>query len=85
MKTNVKQKQPTLQAIIDNAQQGGGGGTGDAYTKAEADAKFQAKADMSDYIEEETGGYVVINGIRLYVSSTEPTGDIPDGSVGVGW
>lgn len=85
MKTDVKQKRQTLQQIIDNVQQGGGGGTGDAYTKSEADAKFQAKADMSDYIEEETGGYVVINGIRLYVSSTEPTGDIPDGSIGVGW
>ena len=30
-------------------------------------------------------GYALINGIRLYVSSTAPTGDIPDGSVGVGW
>lgn len=29
--------------------------------------------------------YVNVNGIRLYVSSTAPTGDIPDGSVGVGW
>lgn len=29
--------------------------------------------------------YIVVNGIRLYVSSTAPTGDIPDGSVGVGW
>ena len=25
------------------------------------------------------------NGIRLYISSTAPTGNIPDGSVGVGW
>lgn len=25
------------------------------------------------------------NGIRLYISATTPTGDIPDGSVGVGW
>lgn len=95
MKTDVKQKRQTLQQIIDNAQQGGGGGTGDAYTKAEADAKFetqthaattyQTKADMSDYIEEKPGGYIEVNGIRLYVSSTEPTGDIPDGSIGVGW
>lgn len=84
MKTNVKQKQPTLQAIINNAQQGGGG-TGDAYTKAEADAKFQAKADMTDYVQQQAGGYITVNGIRLYVSSTEPTGDIPDGSIGVGW
>lgn len=85
MKTNVKQKQPTLQAIINNAQQGGGGGTVDAYTKAEADAKFQAKADMTDYVQQQAGGYITVNGIRLYVSSTEPTGDIPDGSIGVGW
>lgn len=25
------------------------------------------------------------NGIRLYISATTPTGDIPDGSLGVGW
>lgn len=30
-------------------------------------------------------GYALINGIRLYVASSAPTGDIPDGSVGVGW
>lgn len=29
--------------------------------------------------------YFVVNGIRVYVSSTAPTGNIPDGSVGVGW
>lgn len=123
MKT-VKQKQQTLQSIIDKAQTGGGG-TIDAYTKAEADAKFetksaaettylsksdaastylsksdaasaylsksdaastyQAKADMTNYLEEETGEYFVVNGIRIYVSATEPTGNIPDGSIGFGW
>ena len=85
MKTDVKQKRQTLQQIIDNAQQGGGGGTGDAYTKAEADAKFQAKADMTDYVQQQAGGYITVNGIRLYISSTEPTGNIPDGSIGLGW
>jgi hypothetical protein len=30
-------------------------------------------------------GYALINGIRLYVASSAPTGNIPDGSVGVGW
>lgn len=79
----VKQKQPTLQAIINKAQTGGG--TVDAYTKAEADAKFQTKEDMSDYIEEQPGGYIVVNGIRIYVSATAPTGTIPDGSIGLGW
>ena len=29
--------------------------------------------------------YIVVNGIRVYVSSTEPTGDIPDGSIGLGF
>ena len=84
MRSTVKQKQQTLQTIINNAQ-AGGGGTTDAYTKAESDAKFQAKADMTDYIEEQTGGYIVVNGIRVYVSSTAPTGDIPAGSIGLGW
>lgn len=45
MKT-VKQKQQTLQSIIDKAQ-AGGGGTGDSYTKAEADAKFETKTDAA--------------------------------------
>lgn len=83
MKPIVKQKQATLQQIIDQAQQGGGGT--DAYTKAEADAKFQPKSDMTDYVKEETGGYIVVNGIRIYVSATAPTGEIPEGSVGLGW
>lgn len=83
MKPIVKQKQATLQQIIDQAQQGGG--ETDAYTKAEADAKFQTKEAMEDYIEEQPGGYIVVNGIRIYVSSTEPTGTIPEGSIGLGW
>lgn len=85
MKTGLKQKHSTLQDIINTAQQGGGGEPVDAYTKAEADAKFQDKADMTDYIEEQTGGYIVVNGIRIYVSATEPTGTIPEGSIGLGW
>ena len=45
MKT-VKQKQRTLQSIIDKAQTGGGEPV-DAYTKAEADAKFETKSDAA--------------------------------------
>lgn len=29
--------------------------------------------------------YITVGGIRVYVSAVAPTGDIPDGSVGVGW
>lgn len=29
--------------------------------------------------------YITVGGIRVYVSATAPTGDIPDGSVGIGW
>lgn len=78
---NVKQKQQTLQEIINAAQTGGGGG--DSYTKAEADAKFQAKTDMEDYIEEQPGGYIVVNSIRVYVSATQPA-DAPTGSIWIG-
>ena len=78
---NVKQKQQTLQEIINAAQTSGGGG--DSYTKAEADAKFQAKEDMSDYVEEQPGGYIVVNSIRVYVSATQPA-DAPIGSIWIG-
>lgn len=85
MKTNIKQKQPTLQKLIDELQSGGGGGTVDAYTKAESDAKFLSKTDAASTYIKDDGSYITVNGIRLYISSTEPTGTIPDGSIGVGW
>ena len=91
MKTGLKQKHSTLQTIIDNAQSGGG--SVDAYTKAESDAKFetitnaaatyQKKSDMTDYVKEETGGYIIVNSIRVYVSATQPV-DAPTGSIWIG-
>ena len=81
MKPIVKQKQKTLQDIINAAQQGGGGT--DAYTKAEADAKFQTISGMSGYVPM-GDNYFTVNGIRVYVSATEPTGTIPEGSIWIG-
>lgn len=83
MKTVLKQKQPTLQKLIDNLQAGGGGTGGDSYTKEEADAKFQTINGMSGYVPI-TNGYMLVNNIRIYVSATEPTGTIPDGSIWIG-
>ena len=37
------------------------------------------------YIPNNLGYIQLSGGPRLYISSTAPTGDIPDGSVGVGW
>ena len=32
-----------------------------------------------------TNYWITVNGIRLYFSSSAPTGTIPDGSLGIGW
>ena len=47
------------------------------YAGKKTDAKFVPIDDNDTYF--------TVNGIRVYVSATVPTGDIPDGSVGVGW
>ena len=36
---------------------------------------------QQDTIANGGNGYAIINGIRVYVSSTAPTGDIPEGSL----
>ena len=75
----IKQRQRVeiLAEQLRRGQGGGGGGTVDAYTKTEADAKFVPK-DANDK-------YFTVNGIRVYVASSAPTGDIPAGSIGFGW
>lgn len=43
-------------------------------------------ADLVDGLLPDNGNYTEFsNGVRLYVSDTEPTGTIPEGSLGVGW
>lgn len=54
-------------------------------TKTEMSAVDGRIDDQEDTVAQGGNGYALINGIRLYVSSTAPTGNIPDGSVGVGW
>lgn len=79
---------------------GGGGGGGFTPTTAQL-AAMNSGIDSTKVAQIETNetniskqqdstaqggnGYAIINGIRVYVSATAPTGDIPDGSVGVGW
>lgn len=41
-----------------------------------------------DGLSVETDGtnyWITVNGVRLYFASSVPTGDIPDGSYGLGW
>ena len=47
-----------------------GGGTSDTYIKVETDG---------------TNYWITVNGVRLYFASSAPTGNIPDGSYGLGW
>ena len=85
-----------LKAVIE----AGGGGGGFTPTDTQLDAmnsgidstkveQIQTNKDAIDDQQNTTdsggNGYALINGIRLYVASSAPTGNIPDGSVGVGW
>lgn len=66
MKPIVKQKLSTLQDIINKAQNGGGG-TVDAYTKAEADAKFETIADAaSTYLSKSDAASTYISTIDAF-------------------
>jgi hypothetical protein len=78
----------------------GGGGGGFTPTQSQLDAMNSGITEerveqiatnetnisnQQDTTAQGGNGYAIINGIRLYVSSTAPTGNIPDGSIGVGW
>lgn len=80
----IKQRQ-RVEVLAEQLRRNGGsgGGSGEGYTKAEADAKFQTKADMADYLEEQTGGYFIVNNVRVYVGATQPV-DAPTGSIWIG-
>ena len=69
--------------------EGGGGGGGFTPTQAQLDAMNSGiTADRVSELAgiDDTGDdYIEVNGIRLYISSKVPTGDIPDNSIGVGW
>lgn len=47
-----------------------GGGTSDTCIEVETDG---------------TNYWITVNGVRLYFASSAPTGNIPDGSYGLGW
>ena len=55
---------------VEELKNSGGGGTSGSYIEVETDG---------------TNYWITVNGIRLYFASSAPTGDIPDGSIGVGW
>ena len=57
-----------------------------AGAASESAATANAAIDsQQDAIAEGGNGYAIINGIRVYVSATAPTGDnIPDGSIWIG-
>lgn len=49
------------------------------------DTRVLAVTAQQDTVANGGNGYLIVNGIRLYVnpSGTPPTGDIPDGSYGL--
>ena len=83
--SRVEEKLMELKAVIEQ----GGGGTSD-YSQLSNKPQIngttlsgnQTGADL-DLIDDH-GNYIIVNGIRVYVSATEPTGTIPDGSIWIG-
>ena len=55
---------------VEELKHSGGGGTSGSYVEVETDG---------------TNYWITVNGIKLYFASSAPTGDIPDGSYGLGW
>ena len=55
---------------VEELKSSGGGGTSGSYIEVETDG---------------TNYWITVNGVRLYFASSAPTGDIPDGSYGLGW
>jgi hypothetical protein len=71
---------------------GGGGGGGGGFTPTQAQLAAMNSGITAERVNELEGiaetddDFIELaNGNRLYISSTAPTGEIPDGSVGVGW
>lgn len=51
-------------------------------TTAKADT---ATTKLTGVARTATNYIQMANGVRLYISTTEPTGNIPEGSIGIGW
>lgn len=62
-----------------------------AQIATNADAIANAESKIYDILDEldtklpDKGNHTTINGIDVYVSATQPTGDIAEGSIGFGW
>lgn len=91
----ITREEMYLEAIAN----GSGGGGGFTPTQAQLDA-MNSGIDGTKVAQIETNknniskqqdstaqggnGYAIVNGIRVYVSSTAPTENIPDGSIWIG-
>lgn len=59
--------------------------------KSSADLGLASATDMTTQQGKTVGmgagdtNYITVNGIRIYVASTAPTGTIPEGSIGLGF
>lgn len=59
--------------------------TSNANAIGNAESKIYDILDELDTKLPDKGNHTTINGIDVYVSSTQPTGNIAEGSVGIGW
>ena len=54
------------------------------FCGSENDAKEAILAGLKN-LKNSTSSYIQLDTTRLYIASTAPTGDIPEGSVGIGF
>lgn len=82
------QSDTNVQAEMLLSSKGGVSTEGDIVTLADISATKDIDAGGNIWAKSTLGtnqNYIMLGSLRLYISTSAPTGSIPDGSIGIGW